>query len=369
MKKLPHITLTLATGVILWAAFLLPIAQAQSAPIGHFVLLQQGDRTTETNYQASGLTWNLLLGNGFTGTTTGAFISASFVSGSSGPVQAIRVLISGYSDPSYSTIVGTCGYTGEDLPPNYSASATSSNPFTQLTHVQSGLNDCTLNPALYYKVVVTFQPSGVTISSIDYFGTASWSPPNGWTADVTNPLYPYFPQFAIVGDNFQITPTASSSGIFLSGALDFCKSAFASSSAPGIVTDIGIAGCDIVSFAFVPTPLSVQQFQDFSTALQNKIPFSYYNDTASILNGATGSSTQNLQSFAMDFSGTALATTSGPIASNVLTHNYVLLSTSTITQYVPADLYNLLYGLEVSAIWVTALFVWYRKIVPTKAKI
>jgi len=362
MKKTPYKYYALFTGVLLWASFLVPSAEAQTT---HFVIFQQS-QVSQINFYNASQTWTVEIGNGNSGTTTGAFITTSFVSPGSSPGQDFRVLLQGYSDSGYVTNVTNCAFTAEDLPANYVAVGSSTNPFTQLTHIQSGLTACTLNPSLYYKILINAQLVG-PVGQAYFFGNPSWTPPSGWIADPSNPNYPFFPQFAIVGDNFQITPTASSSGLFLSGANTFCASAFGSSTAPGIVTDIGIGFCDAIGYLFVPTPASVQQFQDFSSVLQLHIPFSYVYEGANLFENLQASSTENFPVFSfglaqIDF---ASSTAMGPIFPTSLE----FLSSTTINKYMPVGMHDLLYNIMIFVIWVDVLFVLYHKVVPAKAKI
>lgn len=349
--------------VMMWAVFLVPSAHAQS----NIAVFSQGVLASTTSYLTSGATWAVNIGNGYTGTTTGAFVAMSVHTASS-PGQGIRVILAGYSDSGYTTNVANCAYTAQDITGPYTASATSTNPFTQLTHVQSGLDQCSLNPNLYYKILVNYQLFG-TGEYASFAGNANWIPRTGWSIDYSSgqsPFPPFFPQFAIVSNGFQITPTASSSGIFFSGAVDYCNSAFASST--GIGATIGNGLCIATGFLFVPTAASIQQFQDFSTALQNVIPFSYYYDVSTIFTDSSASSTQNMVAYSANLSvlDAASSTGFGPI---LPTSPFDFFSSTTISHYLPVGMHDFLYTLMQTAIWVEVLFLLYRRIIPNKPKI
>jgi len=369
MKKArQNLSHSVLLGVLL-SAFFIPLTSfAQGS--GHFVLISQGQNNLEaTSSCPTGDCLAVGVGTGYTGTTTGAFVYVSNVTA----ISSQQLLnIKAYTNSSYTTQTSptrSCIFSGS-APANSNHTLIQLSPDTCSTYV--------LYPNEYYLVTTM----GGVSNNNNWGSNVAANPSFVRVAVPGSSVQLPFPYFALVADGFQITPTASSTGVYLSGAKEFCSSTFkidephqycnggtcyTGTSTP-IGNQISYGLCLVGGYLFVPTAESVQQFSGLNDAVQGRIPFSYYQDTASLLSGLTASTTQNMTPFGLDLSGTALATSS-VIAQNVLSTRFDLLSTTTIARYVPNDLYNFLYGSEVAAIWVTWLFVAYRRIVPTKAKI
>lgn len=340
--------------MLMWASFLLPTAFAQS---GHFVFMQQSQVSSSTPINSS-KNYTEDMGNGYMGSTTFAYMTYTFVKSGSYNYGVGSVSLQAYTDASYSSTIGSsCDWSNQynsGANPHYvNGQNTVSSGFVQLDPINLSFTECLLNPAYFYRVTIHVQSASQTDPAVLY----------GLDSGGT-----FLPQFALTGDGFFITPTASSSGLFLSGANEFCASAFASSSAPGIVTDFGIAMCNVFGFMFVPTPASVQQFSDFSNGLQTKIPFAYYYDIADIINGSTASTTQNFTAYTINLSAIDFASSTGmgPI---LPTSPLEFFSSTTISKYLPVGMHDFIYNLMIWTIWIDLLWVLYHKIVPTKAKI
>jgi len=364
MKKAAH-SFALSLGIM--AAFF--IAVPAHAQTGHFVLISQGQLGAQTAYDRALHDYSVEIGTGYSGTTTGAFIAISGHNGTTGNLQRVDIL--GYSSASYSSLVTDCTWSDGNRAAGF-YSATSTNPFYQLDKNDSGTpGDCVLNPSLWYKIGITVEFN----SGVDYFdpgsvaGRTGWVLPVGWSSTTTlDSDTSFFPYFSVVADGFQITPNASSSGLFLSGALDFCNGVFASSSAPGIVTDLGIGLCDAGGFLFIPTAQSMQQYADLPRQAQNVIPFSYFYGLASLFQSSlTASSTQNFPTYS--FSLATIDFASSTSMGHIFPSSLEFLSSTTISKFLPVGMHDLLYNLMIFVIWVDVAFVLYHKVVPKKAKV
>jgi len=355
-KYLSHITL----GMLISGAFF--IAAPAFAQTSNFVIFQQGQIV---NNLGSGITtqgyWGVKIGNGYTGTTTGAFAA---VSGSiNGSQFQVRVAIDGYADNSYSSAISVCRFYSFGSPSGIYV-ATSSNPFLQLNHyaAEDVGTGCVLDPAKYYVITM-----GSSDTSIDFMGIDPWNPPSGW--EIANTIRFSFPQFSIVGSNFQIVPTNQTTGLYLSGAQEFCNQYFSSSTNPisGLANDFGNAICQAVGYLFVPTQSSIQQFSAFPSAAANVLPFSYFYGLVPVFEGFTASSTENFPTYSMGLSQIdfASSTAMGPIFPS----NLEFLSSTTINKFMPVGMHDLLYNLMIFVIWVDVAFVLYHKVVPKKANI
>lgn len=350
MKKTAQL-LTLLTSLGMSAVFFVPIAQAQT-PGGHFVLVDQGRVSSTTAPFSSSLNWSVNIGTGFSGTTTSAFVSETITT-TAPNAQWSRVDISGFSDPGYTIGVSTCTYDSEDEP------AGSYSGFVQLTHLfQETNNGCVFSPNLYYNVEVSdFAPAGGA-SSMTVDGVQGWSLPPGYSI-VSAAYSPFFSYFSIVADGFQITPTASSTGLFLSGAQEFCNAQFGTTTAGifGIGTDIANGFCQAAGYLFVPTPQSIQQFQGLQSALSQAVPFSYVYEFFNDFDSLQASTTENLQSFSISFPSIGSTTPLGAVVPT----NFDILSTTTISKYYPDSAREGFLFLASMAIWFVAILSIYHR--------
>ena len=351
---------------VLLGAFLLgaPFAFAQSS--GNFVFIDQGQLATATNNIASNSSTLSLeavinIGTGYTGTTTGAEVAAQYSLGSivnhpfdsSGPVSLI---LTSYSDPGYSTAVGQCDYESSSSAGNYPIVS----PFVDLTAIdQSDLPDgssgCNLEPQYYVQIEYQWfwGQTNTYLGPAYVFGSGATTSLGTVVSNTFSNLW--FPQFAVVGSGFQITPTASSSGLLLSGALTFCANAFASSSAPAIESDFGVGLCDVAGFLFIPNQSSVQSFQNETAGFDTHVPFSWFLGMQSILQGfyATTSSGGFIDLYI------PFGTTTAPVG---ITGNLDIISTTTLSKYLPDPIRLTLMNLMAVAFYLLAFSYIYQDV-------
>jgi len=133
-----------------------------------------------------------------------------------------------------------------------------------------------------------------------------------------------------------------------------CGSNLATSS--GLVDSVGSAVsygfCVAGTFLFVPSQDSLQSYNGISTVLPTIIPFSYFYDFSNIINGEQASTSVNFTPLGVDLAATGVASTS-PYKSILQAVPTTYLSTTTIMTYVPQSLYDTLFLLMRSAIWIT----------------
>jgi len=299
-----------------------PFAFAQT---GHFVLLSQGNLASTTSYYTGDLVWSVRLGNGWNGTTTGAFGSASFHK-NLGTDDNIIITLVGFTNSSYSVSTELCRYGSSGIATGF-YSATSSNPFVQLAfEAESPSGACVMKPYLYYEIDLDegFSTFGGS-SPGSVAGAQTYVPPTGWTVN-TQPYPPFFPYFSIVANGFQITPTASSSGLFLSGAQEYCNNEFGSSTSFG--SYIGQGLCIGLGYLFIPTAQSVQDFQNIPAVIGATPPLSWFGQIRTILSNAEASSTDNFINLSINF-----GTTTAVLGISTLD----VISTTTMSRYLPED--------------------------------
>lgn len=349
----------------------MPKAFAQSS--GHFVFVQQSQITATDNYFGTNggggyfsQDWFINVGSGYTGTTSAAFLTAQYsVLSSPGDVPAYFE-IRGYSDSGYTNFIEACGYTSGAGTGTFPATGS----FVELDVDSgncSGTHDV-LKPNLYYQIEISFTEKPGVINFTSYSGVAS-STSFVVINSTPSPTFPNFiPQFALAGDGFTITPSASSTGLFLSGAQEFCNSTFGTSTAGffGIGTDIANALCQVTGYLFVPTPASLQQFSGLTPEMQQRLPFSYAYGLNNLYSGLTASTTDNMQSFSINNLG---AFASSSAFASVVPQSIGILSTTTISKFYPDPIRVSMLFLASSAIWVILMLSIYHRIVSHKVKI
>jgi len=364
MKKSPQ-RLALFFSGVLGLFFFVPLVALAQQGSGHFVIVAQGlvsATSTDFNVNSGNATaeFGINIGSGRTGTTTGAFVSftADFTTANPGQYPVDLKIED-------QTAGGNCEYRGA-LQQHYPGATAQ---FEQLNFFSctSPQNEAFV-PADTYIVDITY---GYTVANLTTQFVVEGAPINttGWSVSYgvqgTDPVYPDFiPQFALVADGFQITPTAASSGYLLSGAGAFCNSQFGTSTGGvvGIVTDFPNAMCQVAGYLFIPTPESLQQFGQLQPILQQKIPFSYMYGVGGIFTGLTASTTENLPT--MGISMPVMGTTT-PLGNVIPTH-IEFFSTTTISKYYPDNVRESFLFLGGAAIWVGAVLVVYRRVVPHK---
>jgi len=115
--------------------------------------------------------------------------------------------------------------------------------------------------------------------------------------------------------------------------------------------------CATFTFLLVPDPTIVNGYASLaSTTLPSKFPFSWFYAVNGTFNSLTASSTANMAAVSVALSSADPATTTpfGHILPDM-----TVLSTSTITHFMPAGLLALLLFLEASALWVIfGMYLW-----------
>jgi len=369
MKKLPKYLSNIGFAMWIWGVFLVPNAFAQSS----FLLSGQGVLSTSgsalVGSSANQGQWIYRIGTNLSGDSTGAFVAVDMTTLRTNG-QWLFVTLVGYTNSSYSTATTSCMYSTQDLAIDI---YTASEP-TFLTHysgADTGVSPCSLKPDLYYEIQVLMQNAygGVTGDYIDSSGLTFY----GSSATTTNLYSNSFNNasttvisayYALVGDNFQITPDSADSGILLSGAVSYCNGVLASTT--GIGASIANGFCIALGFLFVPTPDSLQQFSAFADVLKQKIPFSYAYGVYDSFNGLTASSTENLESFSI--TGLGNFASSSPY-STVIPSSIDIISTTTISKYYPDPVRNSMLFLASCAIWFVLILAIYHRIIPHKVKI
>lgn len=161
-------------------------------------------------------------------------------------------------------------------------------------------------------------------------------------------------------------------GLSTSTVQVYCDNGFATSSGFYDTISKGIATgfCNVGVFLFIPSVSAVAQWQTLASTTESKIPFSYFFDIYGIFTGLTASTSGsggNFQAVSIDFS--SVDPTASTSMGRILPTHFEALSTTTIRTYIPDSVYNTMFLLMRSAIWVVVGLTLYRKVVPVKAKI
>lgn len=329
------------------------------AQTGHFILISQGNLEASSTLGSSGSTavWDVEIGSGFIGTSTGAFMTGTFTKIGSYVYQVASITVQAYSDSAYTSPVSgfTCNFANPAGAPTVSPPPT----FLQLDLITAGgaCNHPEFVPAYYYKIELRFQQNAATVQDTTFYGISGV--PFGWTVATSGTPGTgsvAVPQFAIVADGFQIVPTAAQSGVSLSGAQAFCNSTFGTSTAgfAGIGTDITNGACQIVTFMFIPSSQAVQNFADERTNLALRVPFSYFGSLQAILNALTASSSDNFINLYIPF-----GTTTAPVG---ISGDLGIISTTTVSKYLPDPIRLAFRGLIAVAFYLLAFSFIYQSI-------
>jgi len=368
MKKSPKYLSLIAFAMLILGTFSVPKAFAQTIP-GSFVFAQQSQiGATSTFHTPTGnlqAIYTVNLGLGYVGTSTEAFVTDEYNTGGTDQQnRAVVVSVLSYSDSAYSSLVSTCNFF--TLAQDHSWANTG---YHQI-NPQSG--PCVLTPTLYTQIVLTFDSTlaagGGPYTHTVYGSDSPILPASAtYTSNNTDDSL-FFPQFALTGNGFQIVPTASSTGLLLSGAKEFCNSQFGTSTGGifGIGTDLANGLCQVAGYMFVPTQDSLQQFAGLPAILGTRAPFSYMYAVVSSFDGLTASTTENMESFSI--TGLGGFASSSAFAS-VVPSTIDILSTSTISKYYPDPIRHTMLFLASAAIWFTLILSIYHRIVPHKLNV
>lgn len=112
----------------------------------------------------------------------------------------------------------------------------------------------------------------------------------------------------------------------------------------------GEAMCATFAFLFVPDPMILNGYSALTTGvLPTKFPFAWFYGVKDAIGGISASSTANMASVSIAFNAIdpATSTAMGPILPNL-----TLLSSTTITQYMPQGFLTLILLLEAAALWI-----------------
>lgn len=218
----------------------------------------------------------------------------------------------------------------------------------------------------------------------DYVNLDNWI--GSTYSNVTIPLYAG--TYASIGGNtMSATSTGSVYFVLFSGATptpfdaarfipsvstttvqQSCGSNLATSS--GLVDSVGAAvsygACVAGTFLFVPSQDSLESFRGIPSVLPTIIPFSYFYDFQDIINGENASSSTNFQPLSVNLASTGVGSTSpyGQILNIGGSSTFAYLSTTTIMTYVSQSLYDTLFLLMRSAIWVVVALHIFRRLRP-----
>lgn len=361
MKKTPKYSTLIAYTMVVWGSFLLSSQFAHAA--GVVVVAQSHVDQTYALPAGKQVDQDFYLGSGYVGTTTGAFLAGHYVKVSSADSAVLNII--GYSDDSYTSSVQSCAF----YPDGLAINDTDTNGFVQL----EPRSDCVLNAQTYYKVTTAYSNfAGAFWTSI--YGTNSPARPfdavfQSSTGSQVIPSFSYS-YFSLVGNGFQIVPDTNSSGLFLSGAKEFCNAQFGTSTGivNGLANDFGNAICQSVGYLFVPTQQSIQQFQSVPDGMKTVAPFTYFYQIADIFSSLQASTSQNMQTYSINLSAIDFgsSTAMGPLMPST---KLEFLGTTSINRFLPAGYHDILYNMAVAGIWVEVGFLLYRKVVPARAKI
>lgn len=346
----------LAIGTVMMVGSLMAFPVYAQTPPGSFVFVQQSqaDVATSTFPNPGGggvfeAGYTVRLGSGYVGTSTLAFVTGQFVTSSSPARYPVALIVEQFDDAAYSVNpVALCQFNASLSNGTFPGASPA---FIQLN--PNGCSGALLQSNKYYAVDIYFESQPGVVDWTNYYGTYN-SPYVTYFIGSTT-ISNFTPQFALTGDGFYITPTASSTGLLLSGAQAFCDAQFGSSTngAFGIGSDIANAFCQVGGYLFVPTPASLQQFQQLEPTMALKAPFSFVFGTVSTWDSLTASTTLSVPEYSIDLASTGIGSTTA--LGNILPNQMDLLSSSTINKYLPAGVHDTLYNLAEIAIALIAV--------------
>lgn len=352
---------------IIGCFYVATFAHAQGISNGHFVQGGQYDLsaadtasyTVAFSNQQQVIT--MQIGNGYSGTTTSAVLGISGTYpgySSSFTPSGLEVAYEAFTDNTYSVSAGVNGCEFDNSSTDIQGGQAVPYGVIQLLGqagepiINPSPDDCVMNPSYYYEVIVGYYIKNTSFGTgsgqFQYLGSPTNS--KGWSvfysASTTNVILPYF---ALIGNSFTISPTASSSSFDLSGAQAFCNSQFGSSS--GISDQIMNGVCLVTGFMFIPSASSISSFADDETALTAREPFSWITQARSLLEDQSASSTDNFINLSLAFGTTTQVL-------GISTVN--VISTTTLSHYLPDAQRNALKGLITLMIYLLAAAYIYR---------
>jgi len=331
------------------------------AQLGNFVVMQQSDRSSVSSDYSSGAAsvYVLRMGQGFSATSTSAFVSADFkyVSG-----NAILFELFQYTDAAYSSSVGVCDFgTLSQTGGNYYSATTTG--FIQLDHIvadDSGFG-CGIQPSSYVALRIVYQHATFVSGNTRYYGSNATS--SSITVDYTNSsrIDPnvVIPQFAVVTNGFTITATSTAIGLSsLSGAQSFCNSQFGTSTGGifGIGTDLANGICQVGLFLFIPSTAALGDFQQIPLTLQSKFPFAWGFAIKDLLSSLSTTTSANYPTVSY-----AIGTTTPGYYQNIVGSGLSIATPTTIQNLAADSVWTTIRYLIGVILWISFAYFVYRK--------
>jgi len=184
----------------------------------------------------------------------------------------------------------------------------------------------------------------------DYFTGVSGSPPNN---DYGVALCDTFSCQQLV--NITIGTTT---------ALGFLSDVSATSTLEAIADQCAESGnifsrgiCVAVSYLFIPSPQTLNQFTSLASTSAEKFPISWFYGVRTAVSSAQATSSSNMSDISFNLGSLGYGSTT-PIG-NVLP-NISVFSTSTITQFMPTGVWSAIQAFMAAALWVGLMaYIWY----------
>lgn len=171
-------------------------------------------------------------------------------------------------------------------------------------------------------------------------------------------FYGYFTDFG--GVSLGIVPGVSGYtdvGISTTSQQVYCYQNFASTT--GFLDSLGASVsqgvCNVAVFLFVPSSIAIANWQNLGSSTKSRIPFSYMYEAAAAYSTLTASSSNNFINVSLDMSSWA--------SSSLVTlpSQWVVLSTSTVSQYYPDPIRITFRALMATALYLGLALWLYRK--------
>lgn len=151
-----------------------------------------------------------------------------------------------------------------------------------------------------------------------------------------------------------VSPTISALGVQASSTSALCaglSTATSSGFLSGLANDFSYGICYSVSFLLVPNQTSINNFSSINSQLNQKFPISWISNIRTILETGAASSTDNFINLDINF---------GTTTQKIGVGNLVVISTSTLSQYLSDSTRNSFKLLLTTIFWLTATAFIYR---------
>jgi len=215
--------------------------------------------------------------------------------------------------------------------------------------------------------------SGILYPGIVYYVYMSLNGNNNDEYVVTNLSGDFFYGYMTDGDGESIPiapgiPGFTDVGISTTSQQTYCNANF--STTTGLLDNIGASFargiCNVTVFLFIPSSNAVAQWQGLASTSSNKIPFSYFTDLRTLFNNLSATTSETVPTYAANMAAVGIGSTT-PIG-NILP-SLTWLSVSAIQTYLPAGIHDALFFLARCAIWFSVAMMFYRRVIPHKAKV